>query len=280
MSFQSWGYNCELPEGWRAKWGARCIWPQGYAYGVSGGVSGGVTPLDILHDRQSWYSPEGGEADQQALRTLLNRCGLLKVIQARMVAYVRQRHVTTSEANEVVLYENDFVKAVGNSNGSYGYFYLTVYIKPPPDLTKLIVENEPDRATEQGGKVWSNENLPRVGDRIRLNSRMGEGFRGEEVTVLAHAAEDSGPFLFLITTPVKGFAPNDYWVKQKAKEYDLLTGSIVPNERTHVESDIKLYNEPGYMLKRPGLDVLYIMGREWDPIEAQEKGEEAPHTSV
>ena len=129
--------------------------------------------------------------------------------------------------------------------------------------------------------MWSNENLPRVGDRIRLNSRMGEGFRGEEVTVLAHAVEaGSGPFLFLITTSVEGFAPNDYWVKQKAKEHGLLTGSIVPNERTHVESDIKLYNEPGYMLKRPGLDVLYIMGREWEPIEAQEKGEEAPHMPV
>lgn len=273
----SWGYNCELPEGWRARWGARCIWPQGYAYGVSGGVSGGEYPLDILGDRQSWHSPEGGEADRRALQTLLNQCGLLRFIQARMAAYVRQRHVNTSEPNEVVLYENDFVKAVGNSNGSHGYFYLTVYIKPPPDLTKLITANDPDEASANGGNVWSNENVPRVGDRIRLNGRMGPSVVGAEVTVLAHTVEAaSGPFMFLITTQPKEYPRDDYscWADQK-RAYGLLTGSIVPNERTHDESDIKLYNEPGYMLKRPGLDVLYIMGREWEPIEAQEVGQEA-----
>ena len=276
----SYGYNCELPEGWRAKWGARCIWPQGYAYGVSD-INGNVPPpppplpLDILHDRQSWYSPEGGETvHMQALHALLNRCGLMKAIQARMAAYVRQRHVNTSESREVVLYENDFVKAVGNSNGSYGYFYLTVYIKPPPDLTKLVIENDPEAAEAIGGSVWSNEALPRVGARIRLNNRMAPSARGQEVTVLAHAVEAaSGPFLFLITTPVKATGEDDHWGQQKAKEYGLLNGSIVPNERTHDESDIKLYNEPGYLLKHPGLDVLYIMGREWEPVEA-EGGEE------
>ena len=272
----SYGYNCELPEGWRAKWGARCIWPQGYAYGVSGGAPGGDTPLDILHDRQSWYSPEGSETvHMEALHALLNRCGLMKAIQARMAAYVRQGHVTTSEAREVVLYENDFVKAVGNSNGSHGYFYLTVYIKPPPDLTKLVIENDPEAAEAIGGSVWSNEALPRVGARIRLNNRMSDHVRGKEVVVLAHAVEAaSGPFLFLVTTPVQvGVEVNSGWAGQKAKHLGLLTGSIVPNERTHDEADLKLHNEPGYLLKRPGLDVLYIMGREWEPV-ATEGGEE------
>jgi hypothetical protein len=42
---------------------------------------------------------------------------------------VREGHVQSDEPNEVVVYDDDVIRVVGNSNGSYGYFYLAAWLK-------------------------------------------------------------------------------------------------------------------------------------------------------
>jgi hypothetical protein len=98
------GYNAGLPDGVRAAWGARFIFPD-----------------DLLHDRTGIF---GDEADRKALIEWLNS-GVLR--DTRDAA--RNAGLRPEEDREVVLYEDDKGKVVANPNGSYGYLYVAGWLK-------------------------------------------------------------------------------------------------------------------------------------------------------
>lgn len=103
---EEWGQPCEVPDGAKAIWGARAIFkPRD------------KRPLDLLGDRQSVH---GAAADE--LVALLNG-GILDALQE----WARWRDGTSSE--EFVMYEDDQVRVVGSARGSYGYYYVTGWLK-------------------------------------------------------------------------------------------------------------------------------------------------------
>jgi hypothetical protein len=104
------GYNAGLPEGVRAAWGARFIFPD-----------------DLLHDRTGIF---GDEAERKALIEWLNG-GVLTA--ARDAA--RKAGLRPDESREVVLYEDDKGKVVANPNASYGYLYVAGWLKADVPVT-------------------------------------------------------------------------------------------------------------------------------------------------
>ena len=98
------GYNAGLPDGVRAAWGARFIFPD-----------------DLLHDRTGIF---GDEAERKALIAWLNGGALRAIRDAASNAGLRP-----NESREVVLYEDDKGKAVANPNASHGYLYVAAWLK-------------------------------------------------------------------------------------------------------------------------------------------------------
>jgi hypothetical protein len=107
----SWGYGPAVTKEHKAYWGARTIWTGG--------------DWDILHDRQSLVATDKDAAER--LARLLNS-GRLKAAGKRLKDMSNKWEVTTSEPGEVVLLDDGLVRIVGNSNGSYGYFYVTAQL--------------------------------------------------------------------------------------------------------------------------------------------------------
>ena len=81
----------------------------------------------MLHDRQSWYSENRGAND--ALSALLNN-GVLTKCQEEYRSLRSEHRDFTRVARELLFFEDDVVKVVGNTNGSCGYLYLAAFIKP------------------------------------------------------------------------------------------------------------------------------------------------------
>ena len=108
----SWGYQPAMTQKHRAYWGARAIW-------------NGKGDMDLLPDRQSSVATDEGAAER--LRALLNG-GALKAANKRLEALARTWEVSPSESNEVILHEDDKVRIVANTNGSYGYLYVTAQL--------------------------------------------------------------------------------------------------------------------------------------------------------
>lgn len=105
-----WGYSTLEYEGSQAAWGARLILTR----------TGG----DLLYDRQSLI----GESEE-AKRQLTDRLNTVKPWHEPLGNLIREGHVRATESNEVVVYEDDLIRVIGNSNGSYGYFYMTGWLK-------------------------------------------------------------------------------------------------------------------------------------------------------
>jgi hypothetical protein len=102
-----WGAAHLVPEGAKAAWGARLIVTQ-------------TGDVDIVHDRQHAV---GTEVD-----TLLDH--LNKVPWRKSLSDMLKRYeVSTREGGEVTVYEDDKIAVRGNSNGSYGYFYVAAWLK-------------------------------------------------------------------------------------------------------------------------------------------------------
>lgn len=101
-----------VPDDAPAAWGARLIVTR----------SGDV---DMLHDRQS---ADGDDASVSKLLGLLNG-GVNKMWMARLREQLVDRIVRVDEACDVTLYEDDAIAVRGNSNASYGYFYVAAWLK-------------------------------------------------------------------------------------------------------------------------------------------------------
>ena len=112
-----------FPQETAAVWGARAIAEKGY--------------MDLLIDRQG---RAGRDVEKMAvLIQMLNgtgdsrhkdAVGILSKMQLRYSELRRQGVIEGDKANDVVLYEDDRVKAVGNTNASYGYIYIAAWFKP------------------------------------------------------------------------------------------------------------------------------------------------------
>jgi hypothetical protein len=122
-----WGYPCEVPSGTSAVWGARAIFKPSLEQ-----------PLDLLPGRQSAQ----GE-DAAFLLDALNS-GILAEVQAQA-----RRKDPTSQA-EFVLYDGNRVRVIGSPNGSYGYFYLTAFLKPGVE----VIERQGTRTLYRDGDIY------------------------------------------------------------------------------------------------------------------------------
>ena len=155
----TWGYAPAIEraqmDGSPAIWGARVIATEGPGFG-------------IVPDRVSWYTE-----DMDARRALASAlgCGILDVCRERFVE-LRQTHEDIHrESREYVLYEDDAVRVVGNTNGSFGYLYLAAFIKPS-DWTGH----------------WVGDWEPVSGDTVVVNiNRIGKGLvlRGHSIDTVA-----------------------------------------------------------------------------------------------
>jgi hypothetical protein len=199
-------------------WGARAIFMHKQEY------------MDLLPDRQSF------EGTDQII-WLMNEGGILKMAQKKFAELVRDGVITTRESKEVVLFEDSIVKVIGNSNASWGYFYVDAWVKPLPDVPVVATSAEMDRVSEEAGAeptgknlVWRNEWLePGRKIHVRINN-LGPG------KVLGHMHEHGFIFACVHLTD-----PPDWWERQRAEQ----------EERT----------------ERHGTHYCYIMGHEWREIE-------------
>ena len=109
-----WGLNAH-PENAPAHWGARAILM----------THRSTTPIDLLPDRQD------GSGDLfPVLASLLNDAGGIKVAQARVTALLNNGLMSSSEAEEFTLIDNDMMRMVANTRASYGYLYISAWLKP------------------------------------------------------------------------------------------------------------------------------------------------------
>ena len=141
-----------------AVWGARAI------------VENNRAGFGLVPGRNSWYTED--LKAREALVTLLNN-GVLDACRTEF-ARLRDEHWDINRVSqEYVLFEDDAVKVVGNTNGSHGYLYLTAYIKPS-DFTG----------------VWSGDWRPVTGGEVevRINgigrARVLRGHRSFDVAGL------------------------------------------------------------------------------------------------
>ena len=114
----TWGYAPAIEraqmDGSPAIWGARVIATEGPGFG-------------IVPNRVSWYTADMGA--RRALVIALNS-GILDACRERFAELKDEHWDIHRVAKEYVLYEDDAVKVVGNTNGSFGYLYLAAFIKP------------------------------------------------------------------------------------------------------------------------------------------------------
>jgi len=121
----AWGLSWAVPEDSHAAWGARAI------------VEG--TGFGLLPDRQSIWSDD--DAARKKLIAALNGpgepvFGALHHAQERVTALREAGTICGPNGEggdleqENVLYEDDAVKMVGNTNGSFGYLYIAAWLKP------------------------------------------------------------------------------------------------------------------------------------------------------
>ena len=120
-----------------AAWGARMI----------------VCPggeLDYLHDRQGLYAEDN--ASKRELIKRLNDGGLELIRMGFKDAWERGE-VSPREDNELLLIDTSRLQAVGNTNASGGYFYVSAWI--PNDaslhLRELIHRFTGNRQKRRGG---------------------------------------------------------------------------------------------------------------------------------
>lgn len=128
----SFGYNPGVPESATAAWGARAITSDG--------------SFSWPFNRQSSFGPE---KELTVLARLLNERANVDA-QNRARDLFLSGEISESACCEVVLYEDDLLKVVGNTNASYGYLYLCAFLKKPlADLVGMTAEPE----TQHEGEV-------------------------------------------------------------------------------------------------------------------------------
>lgn len=121
-----WGLKAEIPEDAQAAWGARAI--QQY------------DKLDLLPDRQDSFAVN--ESMKAGFWAAWGRAGMLGVIRDAYSKLWQAGKFRHDQAETVRIYEDNALVTVGNTNGSHGYVYLAVYLKPHRASEKLPAPGE------------------------------------------------------------------------------------------------------------------------------------------
>lgn len=111
----------------RAIWGARAIATDGESF-------------DLVPGRASWYTED--VKARTALVNYLNN-GVLDAAREKFAELKREHWDIHRTAKEYVLFEDDAVKVVGNTNASHGYLYLAAFIKPSDWTGKWVGDWRP-----------------------------------------------------------------------------------------------------------------------------------------
>lgn len=197
-----------------ATWTARAIYADGRHF-------------ELVHDRQD--TTGGTDADRAALAWWLDN-GVLDV--ARRVVAAR---CMGSRAGEVEVYRDAFATLTANTNGSYGYVYLTAKVHGPGVLPWV------DGAPSPEHTVWScDKRPPEVGDTIQIT--LGASWASEDckAVVMGYFVEHGHGFVVC-----------------------RLTKPTAERKRQHKE---RLARKGKEYVGAP--DVWNVMGREWAPVEA------------
>lgn len=118
------GYTAALTSAHRAYWGARTIW-RGHQ----------DKTWDLLPDRQGWLAEN--EAAQEELHTLLNGIdGVLRKARLAFDALVKAEDpdLRASKRHEFLLYADDRVEVLANTQASHGYVYLCARLLTPSNV--------------------------------------------------------------------------------------------------------------------------------------------------
>lgn len=106
----NWGYRNGFPDDVTDGWGARGILQRG--------------EVDLLNDRQSYFG-DAEIVDQFCSRMNANKEKWRKNVKDLYYS----GEVDPSKNNHVVIYEDEFIKMVGNTQGSFGHFYMAGWLK-------------------------------------------------------------------------------------------------------------------------------------------------------
>lgn len=99
------------PEGLRAVWGARLIWPN-----------------DLVHDRQDLVASDDAAKDE--LIAWLNEIGIKEMRIALSTHSGRDaRNIYMGMDDEAVIYEDSKGKIIGSTQGRSGYLYVSGWLK-------------------------------------------------------------------------------------------------------------------------------------------------------
>ena len=109
----AWGYHVLDPDT-PAAWGARFITQGSY--------------LDLVWDRQSTVWRDS-EAMDELIELLNGPSGVIANIRGTYKTLQQRGDVRGDEANEFLVADGRRVKAVGNTNASFGYFYVAAWLK-------------------------------------------------------------------------------------------------------------------------------------------------------
>ncbi len=111
------GYEAAVPADTAACWGARLILDR-----MSHKFGG-----DLVHNRQALW---GVPSARHALTDQLDR---VRPWGQPLATLICEGKVQSHLGNEVTVYEDGLIKVVGNSNGSYGYFYIAAWLNATQD---------------------------------------------------------------------------------------------------------------------------------------------------
>jgi hypothetical protein len=135
MKKLAWGASGLVPADAPAAWGARLIVKQdGY--------------VDLVPDRQDAVGEDGPR------KALLKHLNEVAKPLGRVAEMLKAREILTSEEGEVTVYEDAKIVVRGNSNGSYGYFYIAAYARPAEPGIVLPRGATGEPGTVAGTPIW------------------------------------------------------------------------------------------------------------------------------
>lgn len=108
-----WGLNAH-PDDAPGCWGARAILRPHRS----------MSPIDLVPNRQS-----GGGELFAVLASLLKDAGGIEVAQARVKALLDNALMASSESKLFTLIDNDMMTMVADTRASYGYLYISAWLK-------------------------------------------------------------------------------------------------------------------------------------------------------
>jgi hypothetical protein len=158
-----WGLIYAIPEDAPAGYGARAI--QHY------------DKLDFLPDRMGAFAKD--DATQKVWAAVIGRPEVDETIRANYAKLYNEGKLQHDKGGVEVLFEDEAVKVVADTRGSYGYVYLAGWLKPSVDISERIGRDHErfEDYTPEGEKLlrWTPENPPpAIGEVVGNNCDLGD----------------------------------------------------------------------------------------------------------